>query len=153
MSKTDSQLRFYATSFDAVPVGPKTAATYRGRPRQSYDLVEASKRCGWPATALVALHHATYPPADDDADDGLDDLVSDFAEAMYDPDVRERLAFHARSLGDVPPAAFLIALLDDWDHSDPEAKTASLIGAMAADLPDSGAWQLHRQAKAKAVAP
>ena len=49
---------------------------------------------------------------------------------MFDPDVRDAMLHFFGRCGSLPAATFLLALLVDWDMSDPESKAATLIRAI-----------------------
>ena len=119
-------MRFYCTPTEAVPVGPKASLTYRGQPRESYTIKEAEQLTGWDALALVALHNAVYPPAKDEDDA----WVSDWAEALFDPAVKERLAYFDARRGSLPRETFLIAIIDAWDSLGTDEKQREIIDAL-----------------------
>ena len=140
-------MRFYCLVNSAEPVGHKATHRMYGKPRKSHSLAEAEKACGWPRSALVALHQATYPP-----DAGRDDpRLDEFAEALWDEPVRDALLFFADRLGTTPPATFLLALLLDWDATDDDGKADALVEAAGVVSCPNGSWSKASSAEPNGV--
>ena len=87
------------------------------------------------------------PPASANADDHW---LRDWAEALFRLAVRDRLAYHATTIGTLTPEQFLITVLDDWDCLDGPCKRDSLLHAVGAYDQVDGGWEKRQRGHAPA---
>ena len=119
------RLRFHMVGRQPVPLGPGESPPAGS---DAMTVAQVQRRCRrWSAADLTALWSASFGSA---ADADLEQRRQPWRDAIADPAVWPRLAFHAAEIGTVPPAVFLLALLQDWNSLDADAHRESLLDAL-----------------------
>jgi hypothetical protein len=134
MGDRTDRMRFKMVGATPVPLRPGEDA---GGARV-LSFKQAARRRGCTAELLVKLYDGVIPtPAE------IDEAARQrpWQDAIADPAVWSRLEFHAGFIGQAPPAALLVAMLDKWDHMDPRLKGRAILNALDVDPSGAFVWQ------------